>query len=84
MVQLKPVQGSKQVAAFGYDPASSVLAVQFVNSPGVIYHYRDVNAETAAEFDKAESKGSAMAKLIRGKFDFTRIEAAAGEPAEQA
>lgn len=83
MVQLKPVQGSKQVAAYGYDPASQVLAVRFVNTPGFTYLYRDVPAETAEAFDKAESKGSAMAKLVRGQFEFTRIEAAAGEPAEQ-
>lgn len=82
MVQLKPVQGSKQVAAYGYDTTSGVLAVQFVNSPSYVYHYRGVDPDTAAEFEKSESKGAAMAKLIKGKFDFNRIEA--GEPAEQA
>lgn len=80
MVQLKPVTGSKQVKAYGYDPVSQVLAVQYVNTPGFIYHFRGVSPETAAEIDKAESKGAAMAKLIRGKFDFNRIEV--GEPAD--
>ncbi len=80
MVQLKPVQGSKQVKAYGYDPVSQVLAVQYVNTPSFVYHFRGVGPETAAELDKAESKGAAMAKLIRGKYEFTRIEA--GEPAD--
>lgn len=80
MVQLKPVTGSKQVKAYGYDATSGVLAVQFVNSPGVVYHYREVPADVAKAFDAAESKGSAMATMIRGKFDFNRIEV--GEPAD--
>jgi len=77
---LKPVQGSSQIAAYGYDAASQVLAVQFMNSRGFIYQYREVPPEVAAEFEKAESKGKAFGALVRNRFDFNRIEV--GEPAD--
>ncbi len=83
MTPLKPVQGSSQIAAYGYDAASHVLAVQYVNSPAYVYHFRGVSPETAEKIDQADSKGKAFASLIRGKHEFTRIEVAAGETAEQ-
>lgn len=76
MIPLRPVANSSQIAAYAYDPASGVLAVQFHNS-AFVYQYRGVSADTATEFEKAESKGKAFASLIRNKYDFARIDTSA-------
>lgn len=77
MTPLTPVPNSSLVAAFGYDAAAGVLALQLANTPGYVYHYRGVDADTAAAFEKAESKGKAYGALIRGKYDFARIDTTA-------
>jgi len=64
-IDLEPVTSSN-LAAYGYDGAKKILAVEFKN--GHIYHYADVPPETALGFLNADSKGSFYGKMIRGKF----------------
>lgn len=81
MLALQPVTGSTQIKAFVFDPLTQVLSVQFHNS-AFVYHYREVPVDVAREFEKAESKGKAFGQLIRGKFDFSRVNTAAGDDDE--
>lgn len=70
MVALTPCTSSA-VAAHGYDQAQRVLAVKLTS--GKVYHYADVDPETAAAFAGAESIGKAYGSLIRGKFEHTTV-----------
>ena len=70
MVPLTPCTSSA-VAAHGYDPAQRVLAIKLTS--GRVYHYADVDADTAAAFAGAESIGKAYGSLIRGKFEHTAV-----------
>ena len=65
-MQLTPVKSSN-IAAVGFDPATSTLGVQF--SSGATYHYAGVSAEDHAALMGADSIGSHFAKNIRGKFE---------------
>lgn len=77
---------SSQVHSFGYDSASCTLGVKFHGrgknmaepAPPTEYHYFGVPQETADAFGAAESKGTALAKLIRGKFAYEKQPDAAG------
>lgn len=70
MISLTPVK-SKMMDAWGYDPASSTLAVRF--GPGKIYHYADVPPEVADKLRDAESVGIGFALHVRAKFEHTVV-----------
>lgn len=80
MTPLKPVTGSAQIGAYGYDPATRVFAVVFHGSGA--YYFQEVPPATAEAFDLAESKGKAFHSLIKGRFEFTRSDPSA-QPTEQ-
>lgn len=63
---------SSQVKAFGHDPATNTLAVEF-NSGG-LYHYAGVPAEVFEEMKKAESVGRFLGQSIKGKFEFSKVQ----------
>lgn len=69
-IALTPCQSSN-VKACGYDPTTRTLAVQFAG--GGIYHYQDVPPEVYDGFQKAESKGSFIAKSVRSVFKGVRV-----------
>lgn len=71
-MQMKPIEGSSNVAAAGFDPTTGTLRVQFQN--GRAYDYADVPGDVYSEFLKADSKGSFVAKQIRGQFDAVPVE----------
>lgn len=78
MVTMRQVVGkdgkpSTSIDRAGYDIATRTLAIHFHN--GKTYHYQDVPADLAAQFEAAESKGSFLAKHIRGKFSHESHEA---------
>lgn len=73
MTTLKPVTGSSQIVACGYDIAQRVLAIQF--KTGTVYHYRDVPPETVEAFEAAKSKGKFFGSQIRDHFPCTKVEA---------
>ena len=70
MVVLTPVK-SQMIAAFGYDAPTQTLAVRF--SPGKVFHYQNVPADTAEALAKSESIGKGFNALIRGKFEHTVV-----------
>lgn len=78
MIELKPVEGSSQIAASGYDPATQVLAIQFKSGKSV-YHYQQVPEDVAAAFDAAESKGKFLGSEIKGTFEFEKVDVSAAE-----
>lgn len=78
---LKPVTGSSQVEAAGYDAPSQTLSVKYRGTPKR-YDYKAVPADLAMAFDSAESKGSFLAKNVKGKFDFDVVDTAADVQAE--
>lgn len=56
---------SNQIAAIGYDAATSTLAVTFTRGAGAIYHYPGVSRETYDAFMAAESKGTFFGQHIK-------------------
>lgn len=73
-----PVQSS-QLASVGYDPDQKLLEIQFhpnkttPDTPGSIYHYYDVPAETHAALLAAPSVGSYFINQIkRGPFRYEK------------
>lgn len=69
MLTMTPVTGSAQVAEDGYDAEARVLAVRYKSSE-FVYRYEGVPAEVAMAYDQAPSKGSFLAKNVKGKFKF--------------
>ena len=55
----------------GYDEATQVLTVKFVNGDE-IYAYKNVPKAVYDELMAAESKGSFFAKNIKGKYEFEK------------
>ena len=60
---------SSQIHAYGHDPATNTLALQFKNKqgPGAVYHYPNFTAEYYAAFVAAPSKGKHFGAHIKGK-----------------
>lgn len=52
---LKPIEGSKAIAAAGYDEGTRTLRIQYTS--GRIYDRQDVSPEQAQAFEEADSKG---------------------------
>jgi len=68
---------SSQIHAYGYDPATKTLALQFKRKGengervgGSIYHYENVPADVYQAFVAAESKGRFFGAHIKGNADF--------------
>jgi hypothetical protein len=55
----------------GYDAATQVLTVTFVDQEGT-YEYQKVPETVYKDLMAAESKGSFFAKNIKGKFEFVK------------
>ena len=62
---------SSLIKAVGYDAATQVLTVTFVDQEGT-YEYQKVPESVYKELMAAESKGSFFAKNIKGKFEFVK------------
>lgn len=79
-INMQPVDSS-QIEAVGHNPETNTLAIQFKSGagPGSIYHYQNVDAETFAAFQSAESVGSHFYKHIKphaDKHPYQKMEAA--------
>lgn len=64
-MKLIPVEGSSNVQAVGYDPATREMRVQFKG--GAIYTHADVPEAKHAAFMAAPSKGTHYHDNFRGK-----------------
>ena len=62
---------SSLIKEVGYDAATQVLTVTFVDEEGT-YEYQKVPESVYKELMAAESKGSFFAKNIKGKFEFVK------------
>ena len=62
---------STMIKEAGYDEATQVLTVKFVNGDE-IYEYKNVPKSVYDELMAAESKGSYFAKNIKGKYEFEK------------
>jgi predicted secreted protein len=62
---------SSLIKEVGYDAATQVLTVTFVDQEGA-YEYQKIPESVYKELMAAESKGSFFAKNIKGKFDFVK------------
>lgn len=78
VIALKPVEGSSQVEAFGYDMASRTLAVKFHRS--ATYHVKDVPSHLVEQFEKAPSLGKFFNAQFRGQFEIEKQPGDAVEP----
>lgn len=67
-IPMKPCESS-QIAEYGYDAAAGSLAVLFRGGKKV-YIFGGIDAELAAKFTDAESKGRAFGQFIKGR-EFT-------------
>lgn len=59
---------SSQIAEYGYDPETKVLAVRFVM--GGFYHYRNVPPDVFTEMKAAQSVGRFLHTNVKGRFPF--------------
>ena len=76
MIDMKPVESSN-IRAIGYDESKAELHVEFKGSGVYVYH--DVPKETYDKFMAAESKGSFLAKNIKGVYPATKKEKEGGK-----
>lgn len=60
---MKPVEGSKNLAAAGYDPEQKILRVEF--NGGNKYDYHGVTEELHTAFWDAPSQGSYLHSVIK-------------------
>ena len=65
-----PVQSSN-LSAVGYDPATEILEVEFLN--GSIYEYKNVPQIVYDQFMSASSLGSYFNREISRNFPFSKI-----------
>jgi hypothetical protein len=57
---------SSNLASYGYDAETKVLAVRFKS--GDLWHYSGVGLDVALAFGNAESKGKFFSANVKGKF----------------
>lgn len=62
---------SSNIATIRYDDEQMVLEVVFNN--GGTYQYFDVPSQVIDEFRTAESKGSFLAKSIKGHYRYSKV-----------
>ncbi len=70
-ISMVEVEKSSQVAQIGYDAATRRLAVRFKS--GGLYIYCDVPTKVWDGLQAAESKGTYIAKSVKGTYGFVRI-----------
>lgn len=63
-ITMRPL-ASSSINAFGYDPASKTLAVEFKG--GLRYHYEGVSQAEADGLASAKSAGQYVNSLVRGR-----------------
>lgn len=68
----RETHSSSNVAAYNYDAATSTLTVVFRN--GGRYEYSGVGAEVVAGLDAAPSVGKYLSSVVKGKFDYKRLQ----------
>lgn len=68
------VENSSSIKSYEFDNEARTLTVEF--KAGSIYTYWNISDDIARDFHAAESKGSYLAKNIKGKFDYSKVEAA--------
>ena len=68
-IALTPVEGSSQVKAHGFDPATGTLAVQY--KTGGIYHTTDFTAADYAALQAAPSLGKHLHAHVKGNPKYT-------------
>jgi KTSC domain len=73
------VENSSSIKSYEFDNETKTLTVEF--KAGSIYTYQNISDDIARDFRVAESKGSYLAKNIKGKFDYSKVE---GVPAKAA
>lgn len=62
---------SSNLAGFGYDPARSVLTVEFKNASR--YEYYDVPADVFERMRAATSRGQFLAQEVKNRFRYARV-----------
>lgn len=78
-ITMTPVSSS-QIHSIGHDPATNTLAIRFNgrnNTPGTLYHYSNVSADTFAAFSGAKSVGAHFYQHIKphtDRFPYQRID----------
>jgi len=70
-VTLVRAEESSAIRAVRYAATEQVLTVTFAD--GSRYNYAGVPAAVAEELEKAESKGEAFNRLIKGKYTSTKV-----------
>jgi hypothetical protein len=63
---------SSNIKSVGYDALTQVLEVEFIS--GDIYQYKSVPEHIYLQLTTAPSIGSAIHKIIRGKFEYIKME----------
>lgn len=67
-----PAKASSQVVAFGHDPKTNTLAVQYKSGT---YHYPGITAKQFSDLQAAESIGAHLGKHIKVPgHKFTKVE----------
>jgi len=61
---------SSNIAAYGYDPQTQVLDVQFVNNPDTTYSFDNVPENVYRGLDSAASPGAYFHNNIKGRYRF--------------
>jgi prepilin-type N-terminal cleavage/methylation domain-containing protein len=78
MIELKPIEESKLLSHYGYDPGLRVLALRF-NKSAYVWHYINVPPEIAAGLEAAKSKGAYFCAHIKHEFESIRINTEDGD-----
>lgn len=69
---LRPIEGSSNVAAIGYDPTTLTLVLLFRSSRAV-YQFTTVPAAEVDGLRKAQSKGAYFAAHIKGHYPMQKL-----------
>jgi len=62
---------SSNLASVGYDPATSILEVEFLN--GSIYQYWGVSSWIYAGLMAAASKGRYLSRRVKGVYSYQKV-----------
>lgn len=72
MIEVKPIEGSSNIAAAGYSPDLETLRVEFQN--GSQYDYHGVTPEVATAFFEAPSQGEYLNRIIKPAHPAAKVE----------
>jgi hypothetical protein len=73
------VENSSSIKSYEFDNEAKTLTVEF--KAGSVYTYQNISDDIARDFHNAESKGSYLAKNIKGKFEYSKVEDAPAKAA---